>query len=105
MRIINRYMKKNKIDFVLQGKIRSYLDYDLQEASLGSSDKEKQLIGRLSMPLKKELLHQANGKILMNNPLLKNNFSTESIQKLTELVLPLDFAPGDYIFEVVKKER
>ena len=98
-------MKRNNIDFVLQGKIRSYLDYDLEEASLGSSETEKQLIERLSAPLRKELFHQANGKILQNNPLLKNNFSPESIQKLTELVVPMDFGPEDFIFKVRETKR
>jgi hypothetical protein len=100
MRIINKYMNKNNIDFVLQGKIRSYLDFDLKEASLGSSKKEQMLIERLSIPLRKELLHQANGKILMTNSLLKNNFSLDSIQKLTEQVVFQDFGPGDYVYEV-----
>jgi hypothetical protein len=99
MRVINRYMKRKNIEFGLQGKIRSYLDYILKEAELGSSEKEQELIGKLSLSLRKELLLQANGKTLMNSSVLRNNFSLKTIQKLTELMIPLDLAPEDYIYE------
>jgi hypothetical protein len=93
-------MKRKNIDFDLQSKIRSYLDYILKEADFGSSEKEQELIGKLSLSLRKELLLQANGIILMSSPVLRNNFSLKTIQKLTELINPLDLAPEDYIYEV-----
>ena len=100
MRIINRYMKRKRVDFGLQGKVRCYLDYILKESALGSSEKEQELIGMLSLSLRKELLLQANGKILTNSPILKNNFSLKTIQKLAELIVPMDLAPEDKVFEV-----
>ncbi len=101
MRIMNKFMKRKSIDFELQGKIRCYLDYILKESQEESSAKEQSLISRLSVSLRKELLLQANGKILMNSPVLKNNFSAKTIERLAEVITPMDLAPEDYVFEVV----
>ena len=96
-------MKRKNVDFVLQGKVRRYLVYILKEAGRENSEKEVELINKLSVSLKKELLLEANGKILMNNPMLCNNFSKQTLQKLSELIVPIDFAPDDYIYEVEYK--
>ncbi len=100
LRVINRFMRRKKIDFELQGKVRRYLGFVLKEAVDESSEKESELIGKLSNSLKKELLLQANGKILMNSPILNSNFSTKSINKLTEKMIPMDLAAEDKIYEV-----
>ena len=102
MRVINRFMKRKNIDFKLQSKVRGYLDYILKESDFGSSEKEQDLISRLSNTLRRELLLQANGNILMKSPVLTKNFSLKTIQKLTELMVPLDLAPEDYVYEVNK---
>ncbi len=93
-------MRRKKIDFELQGKVRRYLGFVLKEAVDESSEKESELIGKLSNSLKKELLLQANGNILMNSPILKSNFSTKLINKLTEKMIPMDLASEDKIYEV-----
>ena len=93
-------MRRKKIDFELQGKVRRYLDFILREKGEENSEKEHDLIHKLSISLKRELLLQANGNVLMSNPILKNNFSTRTIQRLTELMIPMDLAPEDYVYEV-----
>ncbi len=99
-------MKRKNIDFELQGKVRCYLDFILKETGTENSEKEQELIDKLSISLKKELLLQANGKILINNGLLRQNFSSKTIEKLTEYIMPMDFAPEEYIFEVkINKNR
>ena len=96
-------MKRKQIDFELQAKVRRYLGFVLQEAVEESSEKESELINKLSNSLKKELLLQANGNILMNSPILKKNFSTKTINKLTEVMIPMDYAAEDIIYEVGNK--
>ena len=93
-------MRRKNIDFELQGKVRRYLDFILREAGEESSQREQELINKLSISLKKELLLQANGKIVLQSPLLQNNFSSKMIHKLSELMIPLDLAPEDRVFEV-----
>ena len=64
-------------------------------------EKESELIERLSPSLRKELLLQANGKILLESPILRENFSIKSIEKLTEKMTAVDLAPEDLVYEVL----
>jgi hypothetical protein len=97
-------MRRKHIDFELQGKVRRYLDFILREKGEENSEKEQDLIHKLSISLRRELLLEANGSILKNSPILKNNFSTKTIQRLTELMIPMDLAPEDYVYEVTRRK-
>ncbi len=98
--MINRYMKRKNVDFELQGRVRRYLEYILKESSNENSEEEQELIKLLSISLRKELLMQTNGKVLMSSPLFKNNFSQATIEKLSEFIEQQDFANEEIIFEV-----
>ncbi len=94
-------MKRKGIEFELQGKVRRYLDFIMKESRNDSSEREDELISKLSLSLRKELLLQANGKILLDSPILRENFSIKTIERLTEMMIPLDLAPEDIVYEVI----
>ena len=98
-------MRRKKIDFELQGKVRCYLDFILKENINDNSEKEKELINKLGISLRKELLYQANGHILMKSPILKNNLSNKTINRLTEIMIPMELASDDCVFEVYEYSR
>ena len=95
-------MRRKGIEFDLQGKVRRYLNFIVKESRQESSEKESELIERLSPSLRKELLLQANGKILLESPILRENFSIKSIEKLTEKMTAVDLAPEDLVYEVFR---
>ena len=93
-------MKRKNIHYKLQGKVRRYLTFIMKESEQENSIKEQELINKLSVSLKRELLLEANGKILTSSPILKENFSPKTIQRMTEIMEPVELAPEEFVYEV-----
>ena len=93
------YMKKRGIAFNYQNKIRKYLD-GLYGNQNSNKVIEQTLIDQLSTPLKQELLIRSNGKIIEKFSFLKNNFSEESLKKITLALKNMNYFPEEIIDKV-----
>ena len=91
-------MKKKNIDFELQGRVRKYLEYIMHKEK--NSEKETEIISKLTESLQKEVLMESHGTILTKVPLFKNNFSAETVQNLSFKMRQCKFSPEEYIYHV-----
>lgn len=96
--VINQFMKKKNIDFELQGRVRKYLEYTMDKER--NSDKEIEILNKLTASLKKELLLQSHGNILTKIPLFTKNFSANTVQSLSFCMKKVKFSPEEYIYKV-----
>lgn len=95
-------MRRNKIDFYLQNKIRNYMNF-LNDEMNENADIEKNLINKLNHSLKEEIIIRVNGSILKNIPFFFNNFSEETLRKLVFIMKEVKFYPDEMIFQVSLK--
>lgn len=91
-------MKKKNIDFELQGRVRTFLEYNFQNQK--NSDKEMDIINKLTTTLKNEVLQQSQGILLNKNLFLSKNFSPGFIQNLAIKMDQKKFSPEEIIFKV-----
>ena len=99
MNVINGYLRQNNINFDLRIKIRNYLEYIWQEEKISNVEEAREIINkRLSKSLKNELILHSNGVFLKNIPTLTENFSEETINKLSYEMKECNMTPGDVIF-------
>ena len=91
-------MKKKNIEFELRGRVRKYLEYTMDKER--NSDKEMEILNRLTVSLKNEVLLQSHGNILTQIPLFTKNFSAEIVQKLSFSMKKVKFSPEEYIYKV-----
>ena len=100
MDIINGYMTRKGIKPELQTRIREYLNFIWREEKSQNMEDEEKIIQSLSHSLKEELLIDAYGFFLKNNPLFTKNFSENSLKKMVLSMKELFLTPGDIIFMV-----
>ena len=95
-------MKKRGIAFDYQNKIRKYLEglYGIQN---NNRVIEQTLIDQLSTSLKQELLIRSNGEIIKKFSFFKNNFSEESLKKITLALKNKNCFPEEIIIKVIFK--
>ena len=96
--VINKFMKKEKIDFELQGRVRKYLEYLME--SERNSEKQTEILNQLTTNLKREVLVQSNIKFLSALPLFSKNFSERTIEELSLIMKKLRFSPEETIYHV-----
>lgn len=92
-------MKKEKIDFELQGRVRKYLEYVLENEK--NAEKESQVLNKLTTNLKREVLIQSNSKFLFAIPFFSKNFSKQTIQEASLIMKKLKFSPEEIIYKVI----
>ena len=92
-------MKKNGITFNFQNKIRKYVDslYDDQNSNRNIEEK---LIDKLSISLKQELLLRSNRETIEKFIFFKNNFSEDSIKKMTLSLKNKSYFPEEILIKV-----
>lgn len=100
MRILNRFFERNKLEFELKNKVRKYFEM-MKNENLSNSEKENNLIDKLSKTMKEEILVKANGKILHNYTLFEQFFSKQTIDKLILKLKRVRFSPEEYVFHVI----
>ena len=93
-------MKKKTIEFELQGRVRKYLEYTMDKER--NSDKEMEILNKLTASLKNEVVLQSHGNMLTQMPLFTKNFSAETVQMLSFSMKKLKFSPEEYIYRVCK---
>lgn len=91
-------MKREKIDFELQGRVRKYLEYIMDSEK--NDEKQSELLNKLTANLKRELLVQSQSKFLFAIPLFSRNFSAATIEDLSLFMKKLKFSPEEIIFNV-----
>ncbi len=81
----------------LQTRIREYLTFMWREEKSQNMEEEEKIIQSLSHSLKEELLIEAYGFFLKNNPLFTKFFSECSLKKLVSSMKEIFLTPGDAI--------
>ncbi|CAD8051279.1 unnamed protein product [Paramecium primaurelia] len=98
--LINTFMSKNKIQFELQTRIRSYLEYIWQEEQNMNDDEVSQIICKLSSHLQDELQFQLRGNILRNCKVMIKIFSEKMIKCLLGQMEEQSFSPEERIITI-----
>ncbi|EAR92159.3 cyclic nucleotide-binding domain protein (macronuclear) [Tetrahymena thermophila SB210] len=97
--IINNYLKQRRISNILQHKIRNYLEYYWSENEFTSTKQEQRIINQLSNNLKENLLIEANKIFILESPILRQNFSQQSLLKAIEIAQEQKYTPEENIFQ------
>ncbi|CAD8066035.1 unnamed protein product [Paramecium sonneborni] len=95
--LINTFMSKNKIQFELQTRIRSYLEYIWQEEQNMNDEEVSSLICKLSSNLQEELQYQLRGNILSSCKVMVKTFSEKMIKTLLGQMEEQSFSPEERI--------
>ncbi|CAD8093484.1 unnamed protein product [Paramecium primaurelia] len=95
--LINTFMSKNKIQFDLQTRIRSYLEYIWQEEQEMNDDEVGSIVKKLSRHLQDELQYQLRGNILKNCKIVMKLFSEQFLKNLLQSMEELSFSPEERI--------
>lgn len=93
-------MNRKEIQLNLQTRVREYLSFIWNEEKRQNFDQENKIINSLSHTLKEELIFDAYGSFLKNNPVLSKYFSEETLKKLVFSMKEILVNPGDKIFTV-----
>ena len=101
LNVINGYLRQNNLNLDLRIKIRNYLEYTWQEEKISNVEEAQEIINkRLSKSLKDELMLNSNGLVLKSIPLLKKNFSEETLKQLSYEMTECNMTPGDVIYNI-----
>ncbi|CAD8096311.1 unnamed protein product [Paramecium primaurelia] len=95
--LINTFMSKNKIQFDLQTRIRSYLEYIWQEEQEMNDDEIGSIMKKLSKHLQDELQYQLRGNILKNCRVIVKLFSEQFVKSLLQSMEEISFSPEERI--------
>ncbi|CAD8072041.1 unnamed protein product [Paramecium sonneborni] len=98
--LINTFMSKNKIQFELQTRIRSYLEYIWQEEQNMNDEEVSQIICKLSSHLQEELQFSLRGNILRNCKVMIKIFSEKMIKCLLGQMEEQSFSPEERIITI-----
>ena len=93
-------MKRKKVDYELQVRVCKYLEHIWLEEELEYGQSENLILNKLSEALKKDLLIQANGRVLANSTTFTHFFTDEALERASQCLKVFHFAPGDIIFRV-----
>ena len=94
---VNRYMRKKKLPYDLQFRVRRYLEYVWENRKKNNID-EKQIINLLSEPLRDEIYAHIHG-VVINNCSIFTIFEKHFISQLTKTLESETYAPGDIVIE------
>jgi hyperpolarization activated cyclic nucleotide-gated potassium channel 2 len=94
---VNRYMRKKKLPYDLQFRVRRYLEYVWENRKKNNID-EKQIISLLSEPLRDEIYAHIHG-VVINNCSIFTIFEKHFISQLTKTLESETYAPGDIVIE------
>ncbi len=88
------------MEYALQVRVCKYLEHIWLEEEFESGESEKHILNKLSDSLRKDLLLHANGRILADFNKFTKFFSDEVLEKLSQSIKAVHFAPGDIIYKV-----
>ncbi len=100
LRVINKYMKRKMVDFDLQVRIRKYLEHLWLVEEIDNKEIEMGIMQKLSASLREELLIQSHGRVLAHFDFFNGVFSEEVLEKVSQVVGTVSYAPDDIIIYV-----
>ncbi|EWS74973.1 cation channel family protein (macronuclear) [Tetrahymena thermophila SB210] len=95
--LIQKFMSTKNINKRLQYQIREYLEYCWREQAETDYEEKQMIIDQLSDSLRQKLLFEANKIVLRDNPIFKQNFSKNVIEKTVPLILEMKYSPESII--------
>lgn len=93
-------MNKKNVAFEFQNKIRKYIT-STHGRHFNNALSEIKLIDHLSISLKEELLLKSNKGVIDKFPFFKENFSEETLRKITLKMKFKNFFPEEPITQVI----
>ena len=81
---LNRYLKKNNIDFETQMEVKKYMNFLWKIEEMQTTEKES----------------ETYGKILLQIPLFNKNFSKNFLKRVLSLMKPVYYDPNSIIYQV-----
>jgi hypothetical protein len=100
LRIFNKFMKRNRLDYDLQVKVFKYLEHIYIDEEVDNRVYEKEILNKLSESLKREVQLKANGRILSGFQSFSQYFSQETMEKISLKLEAVNFAPEEILFRV-----
>ena len=97
--LMNRYMKKHRINYDLRLRILKYMEFFKEDAQ-NQQNAESDVVSQLSLNLKEELLIEINGLNIKKMKMFSNNFGEEVLRKLVYCIKTVRFNPGEIIYMV-----
>ena len=91
-------MKKHKVNFELQSRVRKYLEYTVQHES--NLELENMILNKLNKSLKNELLMDSRGKFIREIPFFKENFTPATIEKIVLSFEKRQLNPEEILYNV-----
>ena len=91
-------MNSKNINFELQGRVRKYLEYIMHKET--NIEKENEILNKLTMALKREVILESNGKLIYEIPLFNKNFSAKTLEQLAFSLKQIRYSPEEYIYHV-----
>ena len=98
MYMINGYMRQKNIDFRIRSKIRNYFEYIWNEEKEANGEEIQQIINKLSVSLKNEMILSSHFEMLKNIPFFFMNFSEDTLNKISYEMKEVNFTPGEIIY-------
>jgi hypothetical protein len=95
-----KFLKRKKIDYNLQTRVYKYLEHLCLKEDYDSREKEGQILLKLSQSLRKDVLVQANARVLAGCSTLLENFSEDTLEELSEQARSINVAPDEPVFAV-----
>ncbi|CAD8096313.1 unnamed protein product [Paramecium primaurelia] len=102
--LINTFMSKNNIQFDLQTRIRSYLQYIWQEEQQMNEEEVGSIVSKLSSHLQDELNFQLKGNILNQCKIITKTFSLKFKQHLLLVMEEQSFSPEERIITLNQQD-
>ncbi|CAK56672.1 unnamed protein product (macronuclear) [Paramecium tetraurelia] len=102
--LINTFMSKNNIQFDLQTRIRSYLQYIWQEEQQMNEEQVGSIVQKLSSHLQDELNFQLKGNILNQCKIITKTFSLKFKQHLLLVMEEQSFSPEERIITLNQQD-
>ena len=97
MNIMDAFMRRKNINLQLRVKVKKYLEFLLKSKNK-NLEKESEILEKLPISLRHEILLESNMKFLHNFPILAENFSPEFLQFLALNIKPVQYSPTDIIY-------
>lgn len=95
---MNQYMKNKNINFELCGRVRKYLEYMMHSET--NTEKENEILNKMTHALRKELILESNIKYIDQIPLFSKNFSKPALEELAFSLKKVRYSPEEFIFHV-----
>ena len=99
MNMVDNYMNKTMLNEDLKIKVKQYLQY-IWNTEDKNFEKGEEIINKLPINMKEEILLESTGKFLKGFSILQKNFSSQLIKRIALTIKPIRYSPCDIIYKV-----